>query len=78
MDLAQTQAAVAAVQKAGVKLQIGFNRRFDHNFKRVRDHVQEGRSAIRILSKSLHGTQAAAGVYPGIWRDFHGYDDSRF
>ncbi len=25
--------ALAAVEEAGVKLQIGFNRRFDHNFK---------------------------------------------
>ena len=25
-----------AVQKAGVKLQVGFNRRFDHNFRRIR------------------------------------------
>ena len=27
--------ALAAVEKAGVKLQVGFNRRFDANFKRV-------------------------------------------
>ncbi|GIP35327.1 inositol 2-dehydrogenase [Paenibacillus sp. J2TS4] len=42
MDLAQTREAVAAAAAAGVKLQIGFNRRFDHNFKRVREHVQAG------------------------------------
>ncbi|VBB05224.1 inositol 2-dehydrogenase [Lucifera butyrica] len=36
------QAALDAVEKAGVKLQIGFNRRFDHNFKRVRELIQNG------------------------------------
>ncbi len=42
MDITQTEAAIAAVNQAGVKLQIGFNRRFDHNFKRVREVVQGG------------------------------------
>ena len=35
--------ALEAVKKAGVKLQIGFNRRFDHNFKAVKDTVAEGK-----------------------------------
>jgi myo-inositol 2-dehydrogenase/D-chiro-inositol 1-dehydrogenase len=42
MDISQTKLAIEAVSKAGVKLQIGFNRRFDHNFKRVREHVLGG------------------------------------
>ncbi|MFD0694453.1 inositol 2-dehydrogenase [Paenibacillus sp. GCM10027628] len=42
MDLAQTEEAIERVRKTGVKLQIGFNRRFDHNFKRVREHVLAG------------------------------------
>ncbi|KIL41276.1 oxidoreductase [Gordoniibacillus kamchatkensis] len=42
MDIGQTEEAIEAVRKAGVKLQIGFNRRFDHNFKRVREHVLGG------------------------------------
>ena len=41
------------LNKAGVKLQIGFNRRFDHNFKRVQEVVQGGALAILILLKSL-------------------------
>jgi len=32
----------AAVQKNGVKMQIGFNRRFDHNHKRVRELALAG------------------------------------
>ena len=38
-DLVKTKEALDAVEKAGVKLQLGFNRRFDPNFKRVRQLV---------------------------------------
>jgi myo-inositol 2-dehydrogenase/D-chiro-inositol 1-dehydrogenase len=41
-DLANIDAALEAVAKAGVKLQIGFNRRFDANFARVRRAVEAG------------------------------------
>lgn len=41
-DLARIDAALAAVDKAGVKLQIGFNRRFDPHFKRARQAVEDG------------------------------------
>jgi len=42
LDLAQIDLALAAARRAGVKLQIGFNRRFDPSFKRVREVVAEG------------------------------------
>jgi myo-inositol 2-dehydrogenase/D-chiro-inositol 1-dehydrogenase len=51
MDIAQTEEAIEAVRQAGVKLQIGFNRRFDHNFKRVREHVQEGTIGVPHIVK---------------------------
>ena len=35
-SLEEIDRSLAAVKKAGVKLQIGFNRRFDANFARVR------------------------------------------
>jgi myo-inositol 2-dehydrogenase/D-chiro-inositol 1-dehydrogenase len=41
-DLAKIDTALEAVAKAGVKLQIGFNRRFDPNFARVRRAVESG------------------------------------
>jgi len=42
--------ALKAVEKAGVKLQIGFNRRFDSNFARVRKAVASGEiGAPRLL-----------------------------
>lgn len=34
--------ALNVVDKKGVKLQIGFNRRFDHNFKKIYDMVRRG------------------------------------
>lgn len=41
-DLARIDKALQAVDDAGVKLMVGFNRRFDPNFKRVHDLVAEG------------------------------------
>ncbi len=41
-NLAKIDAALEAVTKAGVKLQIGFNRRFDANFARVKRAVETG------------------------------------
>ncbi len=41
-ELATIDAALDAVARAGVKLQIGFNRRFDTNFARVRAAVERG------------------------------------
>jgi myo-inositol 2-dehydrogenase/D-chiro-inositol 1-dehydrogenase len=34
---------LAVVEKAKVRFQVGFNRRFDPTFRRVREHVEEGR-----------------------------------
>ncbi len=48
-------AALDAVKKAGVKLQIGFNRRFDHNFKKVKDTVVGGQvgdvNIVKVTSR---------------------------
>lgn len=42
LDLQKIDNSLAAVEKAGVKLQVGFNRRFDSNFIRVRQAVAAG------------------------------------
>ena len=42
LDLARIDEALEAVELAGVKLQVGFNRRFDKNFQRVKEIVQSG------------------------------------
>lgn len=54
-DLAKIDAALEAVAKAGVKLQIGFNRRFDPNFRKVHEMVAAGKIGaphiLRITSR---------------------------
>ncbi len=42
MSLEKIDSSLAAVEAAGVKLQVGFNRRFDSNFERVRQAVSSG------------------------------------
>jgi myo-inositol 2-dehydrogenase / D-chiro-inositol 1-dehydrogenase len=54
-DLDRISAALKAVEEAGVKFQVGFNRRFDHNFKKVKDLILEGKIGephiIKITSR---------------------------
>ncbi len=42
LELDKIDEALAAVEKAGVKLQVGFNRRFDKSFQRVHEIVTSG------------------------------------
>ncbi|MFO7782966.1 MAG: inositol 2-dehydrogenase [Spirochaetia bacterium] len=42
LDLDAIDEALAEVKKAGVKLQIGFNRRFDTNYRRVHERIVAG------------------------------------
>jgi myo-inositol 2-dehydrogenase/D-chiro-inositol 1-dehydrogenase len=55
LDLGEIDRALAAVEQAGVKLQIGFNRRFDPNFRRVQEAVAAGEigspQILRITSR---------------------------
>jgi myo-inositol 2-dehydrogenase/D-chiro-inositol 1-dehydrogenase len=54
-DLKKIDAAIAAVKKAGVKCQIGFNRRFDANFRKVHEMIASGKIGdlhiLRITSR---------------------------
>ena len=42
LDLVKIDAALESVKKAGVKLQIGFNRRFDANFRHLHETIKAG------------------------------------
>ena len=42
LDVAKINEVAKAVKKAGVKMQVGFNRRYDHNFKRAQERVAAG------------------------------------
>ncbi|RRN05389.1 inositol 2-dehydrogenase [Bibersteinia trehalosi] len=52
---AKIREVLSAVEKAGVKFQVGFNRRFDHNFKAIKDRVAAGDigepHVIRVTSR---------------------------
>ncbi|TXK80334.1 inositol 2-dehydrogenase [Paenibacillus sp. N3.4] len=85
MDIRQTQEALKAVADAGVKLQIGFNRRFDHNFKRVRELVQNGTVGephiIKITSRDPNPPhEDYIKVSGGIFKDMmiHDFDMARY
>jgi myo-inositol 2-dehydrogenase/D-chiro-inositol 1-dehydrogenase len=85
MEITQTEEALEAVRQSGVKLQIGFNRRFDHNFKRVREHVQGGTIGephiIKITSRDPNPPHPDyIKVSGGIFMDMmiHDFDMARF
>ncbi|MBB6734828.1 inositol 2-dehydrogenase [Cohnella zeiphila] len=85
MDLSQTEEALEAVRVAGVQLQVGFNRRFDHNFKRVREHVLAGAigdpHVVKITSRDPSPPpEAYIKVSGGIFMDMmiHDFDMARY
>jgi myo-inositol 2-dehydrogenase / D-chiro-inositol 1-dehydrogenase len=43
LDLKEIDRALKAVEKAGIKLQIGFNRRFDPSFMKAKEMVKKGK-----------------------------------
>ncbi len=42
LDVARARAAVAAAERAGILLAIGFNRRYDPSFRRIRQGIDDG------------------------------------
>jgi myo-inositol 2-dehydrogenase / D-chiro-inositol 1-dehydrogenase len=77
--------ALKVVDASGVCLQIGFNRRFDSNFRRVRDAVATGEigvpSLMHIISRDPEPPSAAyVRTSGGIFMDMtiHDFDMARF
>jgi myo-inositol 2-dehydrogenase/D-chiro-inositol 1-dehydrogenase len=77
--------ALDAVEKAGVKLQVGFVRRFDHNHKKVRDVVASGRlgapNIVKVTSRDPdHQSMDYIKVSGGIYMDMtiHDFDMCRY
>lgn len=84
-DLEKIKEALAAVEKAGVKLQVGFVRRFDHNHKMVRDTVASGRLGnphiIKVTSRDPdHQPMEYIETSGGIFMDMtiHDFDMVRY
>lgn len=77
--------ALETVKQNRVKLQVGFNRRFDHNFARVRELVDEGKVGdihiVKITSRDPAPPPVAyIKVSGGLFLDMtiHDFDMARF
>jgi myo-inositol 2-dehydrogenase/D-chiro-inositol 1-dehydrogenase len=81
----KVEAVIAAVKEAGVKLQVGFNRRFDHNFANIRKMVNDGKIGdvhiVKITSRDPEPPSAQyAAVSGGMFIDMtiHDFDMACF
>lgn len=84
-DLTKIDRAIAAVKKAGVKLQIGFNRRFDPNFRQVHKAISSGEVGqlhiLRITSRDpapppIEYIKVSGGMFFDM--TIHDFDMARF
>jgi myo-inositol 2-dehydrogenase/D-chiro-inositol 1-dehydrogenase len=85
LDLKQIDEALAVVVSAGVKLQVGFNRRFDANFSRIRELVREGKIGephlLRITSRDpapppIEYVRVSGGIFLDMM--IHDFDMARY
>ncbi len=85
LDLAEIDEALAKVEKAGVKLQIGFNRRFDKSFQKVHEIVCSGEIGhpciLRITSRdpelpAMEFMRVSGGMFLDM--SIHDFDMARF
>ena len=84
-DLARIDRALEAVDEAGVKPQVGFNRRFDPNFRRVREMVASGKIGtphiLRITSRDpgpppIEDIKVSGGIFLDM--TIHDFDMARY
>ncbi len=85
LSLEKIETALAEVKKAGVRMQVGFNRRFDHNYRKVYDAIQAGKIGKPLTIKlTVREYQAPPVSYlktsGGIFLDMaiHDFDLVRF
>jgi myo-inositol 2-dehydrogenase/D-chiro-inositol 1-dehydrogenase len=85
LSIPKARTALAAAKERGVKFQIGFNRRFDHNFRRIRELTLAGEigqvQVVKISSRDPEPPSPAyAAVSGGIFIDMmiHDFDMARF
>jgi myo-inositol 2-dehydrogenase/D-chiro-inositol 1-dehydrogenase len=85
MDLESIAQALKAVDKAGVKFQVGFNRRFDPSFAKAREMIASGKIGqphiLRITSRdpeppSLEYVKSSGGIFLDM--TIHDFDMARF
>ena len=70
LSVADAAAAIAATERAGVVLAVGFNRRFHPSMGRLRAAVREGRlgTIVTVISEqsALHGLNLAADAWRAV------------
>ena len=85
LDLSKVDAALSVVKQHQVKLQVGFNRRFDSNFKRVQEVVKSGQigdvQILRITSRDpapppIEYIKNSGGIFLDM--TVHDFDMARF
>ncbi len=84
-DIDRIKETLKVIEKSGVQFQIGFNRRFDHNFMAVKNAVESGKIGeqhiIRITSRDPQPPDLAyIKVSGGIFMDMtiHDFDMLRY
>ncbi len=85
LDLSAIDRALAGVEAAGVALQIGFNRRFDANYRRLRDAVVDGEIGdphiLHLISRDpspppIEYVRRSGGMFVDM--TIHDFDMARF
>lgn len=85
LGLERIDHTLSAVERAGVKFQVGFNRRFDPNFRRVREMVADGKvgtpEILRITSRDpepppMEYVRASGGIFLDM--TIHDFDMARY
>ena len=85
LEMDKIDRALAAVDKAGVKLQVGFNRRFDPSFKKAKELIEAGKIGtphlLRISSRdpqppSLNYIKSSGGLFLDMM--IHDFDMARY
>src|SRR5690606_11935325 len=74
LDLETTDAAIDAVERAGVRLQVGFQRRFDKGYRRAKAMIDAGElGRIEMIRDAMRDPQPASPEYlassGGLYRD---------
>jgi len=84
LDIGRTDACLAAVQKAGVIFQIGFNRRFDPSFRALKQRLEAGEigsvEQVIITSRDPEAeSEEALASGGGVFREMtiHDFDMAR-
>jgi len=85
LELPRVDRVLTAVERAGVKFMVGFNRRFDHNFRRVRDLVADGAigtpQILHIVSRDpapppIEYVKVSGGIFLDM--TIHDFDMARY